>query len=268
MSFGGFPSGGYGAGYGAPAFGGGFGGGFPSFGGFGGPSFGGFPQQQGFGGFGQQGFGGGFGGYSAPAIQYGGFQPTSYSAPAASAGYNPYVGMGQSVFNAPTQPYSQVAQPVEVQSYGYGNTLGASYGAAPATSYESAPATSYVSAPATSYVQSGQSTAGYGAGYGYSSGTTYTAENLFGGESWYQGLEGPEQTFRGQLEEAPREEASFMQRTSYYRINGRNLYTSGARHAKLEDLVGRQVEITGKVYDAELEGSQIREIWPASVRRV
>jgi len=242
----GFGWGGYGAG---PAWG--------SLGGYG-PS-----RRGGVGGFGSVG---GYGGYTgaptvfqtaaAPAVTYGGY--------GAYSGAGSYGTAGQEVVYADAGygAYSSVAQPTVSYADGYSSAPYAEgYSSAPYASntYESYAPVTYVQGSSAYVSEAAQD---YGAqGYSYS-----TSEKLFGGESWYQGLEGPEQSFRGRLEAAPREEASYLQRTSFYRMNGRNLYTSGARHPVLENLVGQEVEITGKVYDAELEGTYIREIWPASVR--
>ncbi len=90
---------------------------------------------------------------------------------------------------------------------------------------------------------------------------------LFESESWYKSQPGKEQVFAGRLEAMPRAGGiGILQRTSFYKLGDRTIYTGARKNAALDRLVGKQVEIRGKPVDMELEGRSLREIWPAAVR--
>lgn len=92
-------------------------------------------------------------------------------------------------------------------------------------------------------------------------------EKLFEDEAWYKNTAGKEQVFRGKLEAIPNAGGpSTLQRTSYYKLGDRTIYTGAKKVQALERLVGKQVEIRGKPVDMELEGQSLKEIWPAAVR--
>ena len=92
---------------------------------------------------------------------------------------------------------------------------------------------------------------------------------LFAKERWYKNQKGKEVVFRGKLESVPNAGApSTLQRTTYYRLGKRTIYTGAKRVPALDRLVGQQVEIRGKAVDFKLEGQSVREIWPAAVRAV
>ena len=92
-------------------------------------------------------------------------------------------------------------------------------------------------------------------------------QKLFENEEWYKGQAGKEETFTGTLEAVKGAGGpSILMRTSFYRLGERTIYT-GARKVKvLDELVGKKVEIRGKAVDMELEGQNLKEIWPAAVR--
>jgi hypothetical protein len=90
---------------------------------------------------------------------------------------------------------------------------------------------------------------------------------LFDAQQWYKNQQGRETVFRGELQSVPNAGGpSTLQRTSYYRLGQRTIYTGARRLPVLDRLVGRQVELRGKAVDFELEGQSVREIWPAACR--
>jgi len=92
-------------------------------------------------------------------------------------------------------------------------------------------------------------------------------QTLFANEQWYQRQQGAEEVFRGKLEAVPNAGGfTTLQRTSYYKLSARTIYTGAKKVAALDRLVGRQVEIRGKPVDMALEGQEVREIWPAAIR--
>jgi hypothetical protein len=90
---------------------------------------------------------------------------------------------------------------------------------------------------------------------------------LFAEESWYKQQAGNEAIFHGKLEAIGRAPmASTLMRTSLYKLGGRTIYTGAKKVPALDALVGSEVEIRGKAVDMELEGQNLKEIWPAAVR--
>lgn len=90
---------------------------------------------------------------------------------------------------------------------------------------------------------------------------------LFEKEGWYRSEKGKETVFQGKLEAIKNADGpSTLQRTAYYRLGKRTIYTSAKKMAVLDKLVGQQVELKGKAVDMQLEGQAVREIWPAAVR--
>ena len=91
---------------------------------------------------------------------------------------------------------------------------------------------------------------------------------LFADADWYRSQSGQERDFSGVLEAIPPSGfLTTLQRDAQYRLGDRTLYTGAQRHPTLDALVGAPVVIRGKAVDMELEGTQVREIWPAAVRR-
>jgi len=91
--------------------------------------------------------------------------------------------------------------------------------------------------------------------------------NLFKNEKWYKNEDCIEQIFKGKLEAIPDAGGfSTLQRTSFYRLGDRTIYTGAKKLPALDRLVGKQVEVLGKPVDLSLEGRNLREIWPAAVR--
>lgn len=94
-------------------------------------------------------------------------------------------------------------------------------------------------------------------------------QELFAGEGWYKGHTEKEHAFRGKLEAvAPRAGIGTLQRSALYKLGDRTIYTGAKKNPVLDKLIGKTIEIRGKPYDIELEGQQVREIWPAAVREV
>lgn len=89
---------------------------------------------------------------------------------------------------------------------------------------------------------------------------------LFADQDWYKGQAGAEEVIAGKLESVTPPEISTLQRNSYYRIGAMTIYTGAKRIAALDALVGKQVEIRGKLVEMNLEGQHLNEIWPAAVR--
>lgn len=91
---------------------------------------------------------------------------------------------------------------------------------------------------------------------------------LFQDQRWYQGARGPERVFKGTLRAIPHAGgmATTLQRTSYYRLGDRTIYTGAKKMPVLDKLVGKPVEIRGKAVDMNLEGQSLKEIWPGAVR--
>ncbi len=94
------------------------------------------------------------------------------------------------------------------------------------------------------------------------------AIKLFADEGWYKQQPGKEEVFRGKLEAVQPPQASSLMRVAWYKLAGRALYTGGKQLPELDKLVGFAIEIQGKAVDMHLEGQEIKEIWPASVRAV
>ena len=106
-----------------------------------------------------------------------------------------------------------------------------------------------VASPATSSEQSGWQT-------------------IFAKQDWYLSQQGPEIEFSGVLEAVPAAGGgSSLQRSAFYSLGNRAIYTGGQRPAVLDALIGQAVVIRGKSVEFALEGTQIQEIWPAAIRR-
>jgi hypothetical protein len=91
-------------------------------------------------------------------------------------------------------------------------------------------------------------------------------QKLFADEGWYKNQAGAEQVFTGALEGVPAGGPGTFQRNSYYKLGGRTLYTGAKKLPELDALVGKKVEIRGKPVDMNLEGQNLKELWPAEVR--
>ena len=89
---------------------------------------------------------------------------------------------------------------------------------------------------------------------------------LFADEGWYKQQAGEEQVFRGKLEAVQPPQISTLMRNSFYRLGERTIYTGARKLPALDALVGRDVEIRGKPVDMNLEGQNLKELWPAAVR--
>ena len=86
-------------------------------------------------------------------------------------------------------------------------------------------------------------------------------------EKWYKESKEKEQTFTGTLEAVPGAGGpSIVMRASYYKLGDRTVFTGGKKVKALDDLVGKKVEIKGKANDMNLEGQNLKEIWPGQVR--
>jgi type 1 glutamine amidotransferase len=76
-----------------------------------------------------------------------------------------------------------------------------------------------------------------------------------------------EKTYTGVLEAVANPGLpGILQRASFYKLNDLMVFTGGKKNRELDALVGKKVEIRGKAMDMELEGKQLHELWPASVR--
>jgi len=89
-----------------------------------------------------------------------------------------------------------------------------------------------------------------------------------GGEKTYRDSKEKEQSFTGTLEALPQPAGvvTTTMRAHFYKLGDRVIFTSGKKVKSLDALVGKLVEIRGKVIETELEGQQLRELWPALVR--
>ena len=93
-------------------------------------------------------------------------------------------------------------------------------------------------------------------------------QTIFAKQDWYLRQPGPEVEFPGILEAEPAAGgASGLQRSVFYKLANRAIYTAGQRPAALDALIGQAVVIRGKSVEFAIEGTQIQEIWPAAVRR-
>lgn len=91
--------------------------------------------------------------------------------------------------------------------------------------------------------------------------------DLYVGLDWYVRQPGPEQAFAGCLDAVPADGlASGLQRPAFYRLGELTVYTGADRPAPLERLIGKDVVIRGKAVEFSLEGTIVREIWPAAIR--
>ncbi len=88
-----------------------------------------------------------------------------------------------------------------------------------------------------------------------------------GNEKWYKDSKEKEQTFAGKLEAVPgADKPNIVMRASFYKLGDRTVFTGGKKVKVLDDLIGKDVEIKGKAVDMNLEGQNLKEIWPGSVR--
>ncbi|HYE19769.1 MAG TPA: ThuA domain-containing protein [Tepidisphaeraceae bacterium] len=86
-------------------------------------------------------------------------------------------------------------------------------------------------------------------------------------EKWYKESKEKEQTFVGTLEAVPNAGGiGIVMRASHYKLGDRTVFTGGKKVKALDDLVGKKVEIKGKAVEMELEGQNLKEIWPGQVR--
>lgn len=92
-------------------------------------------------------------------------------------------------------------------------------------------------------------------------------QKLFADEAWYKNAAGQERLFTGVLNAVKDDPnmATTLQRTSFYSLDKRTIYTGAKRVDALDKLAGKVVTIRGKAVDMELEGREVREIWPAAV---
>lgn len=90
---------------------------------------------------------------------------------------------------------------------------------------------------------------------------------LFADEPWYKRRKGAETSIMGTLQAVPNAGGmSTLQRTCHYRIGKYRLYTAARKHPDLDKLVGKPVQIRGKIVEMNLEGQHLREVWPAAIR--
>jgi len=93
-------------------------------------------------------------------------------------------------------------------------------------------------------------------------------QTIFASQDWYLHQPGPEVEFSGILEAVPAAGGnSSLQRSAFYKLGNRAIYTGGQRPAPLDAFIDQAVVIRGKSVEFALEGTQIQEIWPAAVRR-
>jgi type 1 glutamine amidotransferase len=92
-------------------------------------------------------------------------------------------------------------------------------------------------------------------------------QKVLNDEKAYRDATPKERVFAGTLEATPPAEgATTLMRTTYYKLGDRTVFTMGKKVKALDDLVGKAVEIRGKAVDMELEGRQLKELWPGQVR--
>jgi type 1 glutamine amidotransferase len=87
-------------------------------------------------------------------------------------------------------------------------------------------------------------------------------------EQWYKDKkDAKEQSFTGVLEAVPQpDRPTILQRAHHYKLGDRTVFTAGRKQPALDALVGKKVEIRGKAVDMELEGQNLKELWPGQVR--
>ena len=91
--------------------------------------------------------------------------------------------------------------------------------------------------------------------------------NVMGNEKTYKESKAKEEMFTGTLEAIPEAGGvGIVMRTSFYKLGDRTVFTAGKKDKTLDGLVGKKVAIKGKANDMALEGQQLKEIWPGSVR--
>lgn len=93
-------------------------------------------------------------------------------------------------------------------------------------------------------------------------------QRVSGDEKWYRdNKEAKEENLTGVLEAVPAVGGpTTLQRTSYYKLDGRSVFSGGKKHPALDALVGKKVEIRGKAVSLELEGQKLNEIWVGQIR--
>jgi type 1 glutamine amidotransferase len=97
--------------------------------------------------------------------------------------------------------------------------------------------------------------------------TKYAWHDLPKDDKTYRENKSKEQNFTGTLESIPDAGgATTLQRASYYKLNDMTVFTNGKKVPALDAMVGKKVDIRGKISDMELEGKQLHELWPVSVR--
>lgn len=101
-------------------------------------------------------------------------------------------------------------------------------------------------------------------------------DRVISGEGWtkvgddiqqqhYRRLEGKEEIFTGILEALPQPQgASSLMRDHGYKLGDRLIAGRGMK--ALDAFVGKNVELRGKRLDMNLEGVELHEIMPASIR--
>jgi len=88
-------------------------------------------------------------------------------------------------------------------------------------------------------------------------------------EAWYREKKDvKELTFTGELVAVPEASgvAGTLQRQHFYTLGDRVIFTGGKKSKALDAMAGKKVEIRGKAVEMELEGQNLNELWPASVR--
>jgi hypothetical protein len=93
-------------------------------------------------------------------------------------------------------------------------------------------------------------------------------QRVSGDEKWYRDQKEPkEEALTGTLTAVPAADGpSVLQRTYWYKLDDRAVFTGGKKDRVLEGLVGKRVEAKGKVVKLELEGRDVTEVWVAQVR--
>jgi type 1 glutamine amidotransferase len=95
----------------------------------------------------------------------------------------------------------------------------------------------------------------------------YASVDVLKNDKAYKDQKAKEETFSGTLEAiANAGGPTTLQRAAFYKLGDKTIYTGGKKNAALDAMVGKKVDIKGKAVSMELEGKQVNEIWPASVK--
>ena len=93
-------------------------------------------------------------------------------------------------------------------------------------------------------------------------------KNIYGELGWYKNQKDEEKVYEGTLEAVVREGPAKepMAVRAFYKLGDRAIYVGPKRSPLLEKMIGKKVEIRGKLQEIMVDSTPIKEIWPGAVR--